>query len=282
MFITLIAMLGGCTSTTGSDSGIGIATPQPPDGRLLIEELYYTGSPPSAGTDHYFSDQFIEIVNISDEPVMLGGLMIGDLHGLAGVINNGDTPNSYAEEDPDRVYLANLWRIPGAPEDHMLEPGDSLLIAHDGTNHQPFSSVDLTGADFEAYVESGNDEDYPLVDNLESIHFTGGYDWLMTVFGPSVVLLAPEAVDELETIDRGRWSILAAPNDYVIDAVEALKDGDSGDFKRIPDAVDSGFVYVSGTYSGESVQRIRVDGVLQDSNNSSADFSLADTPAPGW
>lgn len=282
MLVPLMAMLSGCTSTTSSDSGIEPATPQPPDGRLLIEELYYAGSPPAAGTDHYFSDQFIEIVNISDDPVMVGGIMVGDAHGLAGVINNGDAPNSFAQEDPDRVVLDNLWRIPGAPEDHLLEPGDFLLIAHDGTNHQPFSTVDLTGADFEAYVEGGNDEDYPLVDNLEPVHYTGGYDWLMTVFGPSVVILAPEAADELETVDLGRWDAVAAPNAHVIDAVETLKDGDSGDFKRLPDAVDEGFIYVSGTYSGESVQRNREGGMLQDSNDSSVDFSMADTPSPGW
>ena len=281
MRAVLIALLVGCTSTKDADSGVE-AAPQPPDGRLLISELYYAGSPPAAGTDHYFSDQFIEIVNVSGEPVLLGGVMVGDVFGLAGEINRGDTPDSYAQEDPDRVYLNNLWRIPGEPDDHILEPGDTLVLAHDGTNHQPFSTVDLTGASFETYVDSGNDEDYPLVDNLESVHYTGGYDWLITVFGPSVVLLSPEAIDEMEPVNTGWWPVRAIPNEHVIDAVETLMDGDSVDFKRLPEAVDAGFVHVSGTYTGESVQRIWDGGVLRDSDDSGADFEAAETPTPGW
>ena len=35
--------------------------PLPPMGNVLIEELFYAGSPPAAGSDHYNADQFIEI-----------------------------------------------------------------------------------------------------------------------------------------------------------------------------------------------------------------------------
>ena len=285
MRITFLLLLGACASDgRQDDTGVPLAaSPESPAGRLLIEELYYLGSPPAAGTAHYYSDQFIELVNVSEVPVEVGGLLVGDVWGVAGVINNGDTPNSYAEEDPDHVYLSNVWRIPGEPEDVLLDPGASLVIAHDGTNHQPFSTVDLSGADYESYVESDGetDVDYPTVDNLEPLLFTGGYDWLMTVFGPSVVVLAPEAVDELEQVGQGWRAKQVAPIEHVIDAVETLMDADSGDFKRLPDAVDAGFVYVSGTYTGESVRRVRDGDALQDTNDSTADFEVSDAPAPG-
>ena len=281
MPITLLLALG-CESPPGDSGAPAELPPEPPAGRLLIEELYYAGSPPGAGADHYFSDQFIELVNVSDVPVEVGGLLVGDVYGLAGVINSGDQPNSYVEEDPDRVYLENVWRVPGAPEDVLLEPGASLVIAHDGTNHQPFSTVDLSGADYEAFVASEGDDDvdHPTVDNLEEIHFTGGYDWLMTVFGPSVVVLAPEAIDELEAVGPGRRQVQAAPIEHVVDAVETLMDADSGDFKRLPEAVDAGFVHVSGTYTGESVQRVWAGDALQDTDDSSADFEVSEAPAP--
>ncbi len=286
MRIISMLLLGACAGDGGQgDTGVlPDAAPEDPAGRLLIEEFYYSGSPPAAGTDHYYSDQFIELVNISEVPVEVGGLLVGDVYGLAGVINNGNTPNSYAESDPERVYLENVWRIPGEPSDVLLDPGASLIIAHDGTNHQPFSTVDLSGADYESFVDSANDNDvdYPTVDNLESLHFTGGYDWLMTVFGPSVVVLAPEAVDDLESIQRGNRDLQAAPIEHVVDAVETLMDGDSGAFKRLPDAVDTGFVYVSGTYSGESVQRVIDGDILQDTDDSGSDFVVSSTPAPGW
>ena len=116
-----------------------------PDGRLVIEELYYTGSPPTAGTDHYFSDQFIELANNSPDRIEVGGLYIADVYGAAGAINPGMTPDSYAGQG--RLVLDCVWRIPGEPEDHILEPGESIILAHDGTNHAPFSTVDMSGAD---------------------------------------------------------------------------------------------------------------------------------------
>ncbi len=250
-------------------------------GNVLIEELFYAGSPAAAGSDHYNADQFIEIYNVATEPVALGGLLIGDVYGLAGEINPGSDPDSFATSDPERVYFENLWRIPGEPEDVVLYPGETLVIAQDGTNHQPFSGIDSTGADFEAYVESsGNDEDYPLVANLESVHYTAGYDWLMTVFGPSVALLEPGSEAELEDSSVGPWwDLKSAPVARVIDALDSLMDADSGAYKRLPGSIDAGFVYVSDTYSGESVRRRLVDGVPTDTNNSSEDFEVA-VPTP--
>ncbi len=236
------------------------------------------------GADHYFSDQFVELLNDSAERITIGGLLIGDVYGLAGEINPGMEPDSYAA-DEGHVYLETVWRIPGAPADVILEPGQSVVIAHDGTNHLPFSTVDLSGADWEAYVDdSGGDDDYPTVDNLERVFFNGGYDWLMTVFGPSFVVLDLDEED-LEDFDAGPWELRRAPVDAVIDAVEALMDADSGDYKRLPDGVDAGFSYVSDTYTGESIRRRRLaddgPGALQDTNDSSADFEVVDRPQPG-
>lgn len=255
--------------------------PQAPMGRILIEELYYAGSPAAAGSDHYNADQFIELYNHSAEPVDLSGVLVGDIYGLAGEINPGYSPDSYATSDPERLYFENLWRIPGDPGDVVLNPGQTFLIAQDGTNHQPFSSVDSSGADFEAYVASSeNDADYAVA-NLESVHYTAGYDWLMTVFGPSVALLEADSIDELEdtTTEDGWWQLKSIATSRVIDAIDTLMDDDSGAYKRLPDSVDSGFIYVSGTYSGESVRRVREDGTPTDSNDSSVDFELS-SPSP--
>ena len=223
----------------------------------------------------------IELYNRSDEPVDMGGVLLGDVYGLAGEINPGYSPDSYASSDPERLYFENLWRIPGEPGEVILYPGETLLIAQDGTNHQPFSPVDSSGADFEAFVaSSGNDEDYAVA-NLESVHYTAGYDWLMTVFGPSVALLEPGSEDDLDdiTTDDGWWDLKSVPIGRVIDAIDTLMDGDSGDYKRLPAAVDAGFIYVSDTYSGESVRRILEDGVPVDSGDSSVDFELS-VPSP--
>ncbi|MEZ4321764.1 MAG: DUF4876 domain-containing protein [Myxococcota bacterium] len=231
---TALIVLAGCSGA--SPTPPVEAPPEAPAGRLRIDEVYYSGAAPAAGVDHYFSDQFVRLVNLSDVPVAAGGVLVGDAFGLAGAINGGDVPDSYATSRPDQVVLENVWRIPGAPEDVVVEPGGYLLLARDGANHQPLSTVDLTGADFETVVRpnSGNDEDYPGVPDLERVHFTGGFDWLVTVFGPSLVVLAPEAEAALEDVGDPSYDLLAAPVEHVVDGVEALMDADSGAFKRLP------------------------------------------------
>ncbi|MCP4872515.1 MAG: DUF4876 domain-containing protein [Proteobacteria bacterium] len=274
--LALVLAIAGCTPEPEPVP----LDPVSPRGRLVVEEFYYAGAAETVGADHYFSDQFVELRNDSAEPVMIGGLVLGDASGAAGEINPGMVPDGYAD-DPDHVYLENVWRIPGAPEDVILEPGGSVVIAHDGTNHIPFSTVDLSGADWEAFVEvSGADEDHPTVDNLESIHFTGGVDWLMTVFGPTIVVLELDSENDLEPFDGAWGEIRRAPVEAVVDAVEALMDGDSGDFKRLPDSVDAGFVHVSDIYTGESVRRRRDGDSLQDTDDSGADFEVRSSPEP--
>ncbi|MGB0591841.1 MAG: DUF4876 domain-containing protein [Myxococcota bacterium] len=253
-----------------------VAPTPPAVGDLLIEEFYYSGASPGGGADHYFSDQFIELVNTTDRPLDVSGVMVADVSGAAGAINPGMQPDSYRETHPALVVMESVWRI---PEGVALAPQGRLIVAHDGTNHQPFSTIDLSGADFEAYVaEHGKDDDHPTVQNLESVVFNGGYDWLMTVFGPSVVVLAPGT--PLGSVPGVFGELPTAPTSAVLDGVEAVMDGESGAFKRLPDTVDSGFLWVSGTYVGESLHRRKNGNSWQDTNDSWADFEVG-PPDPG-
>ncbi|MEQ8982251.1 MAG: DUF4876 domain-containing protein [Deltaproteobacteria bacterium] len=257
------------------DAGVCAPIPavRPRQGDLLIEELYYSGAAPAGGTDHYFSDQFIELVNASDAPLDLGGVLVADAFGVAGEINPGTSPDGFGDRRPDTVVLNSVWRIPvGA----RLEPGEQLLVVHDGTNHRPFSTIDLSGADFEAYVP-GRDEDHPTVPNLEMVVFNGGFDWLVPVFGASLVIL--EADTALGTEPGPFGPLPTAPAAAVLDGVEALMDGDSAAFKRLPSQVDRGFNWVSDTYVGESLHRIRSGGTWQDTQDSGADFMVG-PPTP--
>jgi hypothetical protein len=251
-------------------------SPLPAMGNLKIEEVFYAGSAPTEGIDRYYSDQFIQLRNISDHPVELGGVGLGDIYGLAGVINSGNTPSEFVE-DVDHVYFGNLWRIPGSGEDVLLAPGDCIRIVQDAADHQPYSTLNHLDAHYETYVESGEDHDDPVVDNLESVFYTAGYDWLVTVFGPSIVVVSPTAFDAMEIVEEGWQDVLKVPAEDVIDTMEALMDEDSGDFKRIPAELDSGFTHTSGTYTGEAVRRVSVDGVLQDTDDSGADY-VVDVP----
>lgn len=262
-----------------ADSGDTAApvVPMEPQGRLRIEEVYYAGAVPQAGIDRYYSDQFIRLRNDSDDTVAAGGLIVGDAHGLAGTINPTDAPDAHAD-DPAVVVMSNLWRVPGAPEDVLVPPGGCLLIAQDAGQHTPYSEIDLWDADFEAVVAGGHDDDDAVVPNLERVMFTGGYDWLVTVFGPTIVVFAPLDNSALTFGDR----TAQAPASAIVDTMEALMNADSGSYKRLHPDIDAGFTHVSDTYTGESVRRrSTADGHLQDTDDSTADFEVAALPEVG-
>jgi hypothetical protein len=261
-------------------------------GSLLIKEVYFTGSrTPAGGT--YFSDQFVEIYNNSTDIIYLDGLYISDIFGNSGLINTTSLPTPF-RTDTDHSYASNVWRIPGTGKQFPLNPGASIIIAQDGVNHKELnanSPVDLSKADWETYNErpDNRDADAPGVPNLEKIYFTGGFDWLLTVFGPGLIIYRTDDFQKLEKLtapgSTSTVQYVKIPNSMVIDAFEALKDAGSGSFKRIPVALDAGFVFASNTYTAESFRRktrTTINGrrVLQDTNNSTNDFELLTKPTP--
>lgn len=258
---------------------------------LVFKEVYYTASrTPSGGT--YFSDQFVEIYNNSDEVIYLDNLCIADIYGVSGQINTSSEPTPF-QSDKNNVYASSVWRIPGTGNQHPLQPGQSIIIAQDGINHKeanPTSPVDLSNANWETYNErpDGRDADAPNVANLERLYFTGGFDWLVPVFGPALVIFKVDDFNSLQKVAVPNSSLperIKIPNSLVLDAFEALQNGDSGNFKRIPAALDAGFVFASDTYTMESFRRktaTTVNGrrVLQNTNNTAKDFEKLAIPTP--
>ncbi len=261
-----LGLLGGCVEPDPEPGPAGA----PELGELLISQLYTSGAEPAGGTDFYYSDQFIELVNAGDVPLDLSGIRVADVYGAAGEINPGMDPDSFRESNPDEVVMSTVWRIPSGAR---LEPGARLVLAHDGANHRPFSELDLSSAGYEAYVEqSGGDEDHPTVPNLESVAYNAGFDWLMTVFGPSVVVL--DADTPLGEEDGPFGPLPTIPVEAVFDGVDTLMNVDSEAFKRLPDSVDSGFTWDDGPYTGTALHRLETDGAWQDTDDSSADFEV--------
>ncbi|MGY4385763.1 hypothetical protein ACVWYN_002809 [Pedobacter sp. UYP24] len=262
-------------------------------GSLLIKEVYYNGSRTLTGGT-YFSDQFVEIYNNSTDVIYLDGLYIADLYGNSGLINPTSDATPY-KNDKDNSYASNVWRIPGTGKQYPLAVGSSIIIAQDGVNHQeatlnPNSPVDLSKADFETYNErpDNRDADAPSVPNLEKTYFTGGFDWLLTVFGPGLVIFRADDFTKLEKVaipGSTQDPRIKIPNALVIDAFEALKDANSAGYKRVPVALDAGFVFAADTYNMESFRRkvsTTINGrvVLQDTNNSGNDFVKIAKPTP--
>jgi hypothetical protein len=263
-------------------------------GDLVIKEVYYPASrTPSGGT--YFSDQFVEIYNNATDTVFADGLLIADAYGPAGQINPTTVPTPL-QSQTGSVFVSSIWQVPGTGRQYPLAPGQSLLIAQDGIDHRndpngnPASPVNLANADFETFNlrPDGRDLDSPAVPNLTRIVHRGGFDWLLAVFGPGVVIFRSTNVAALDSTlvpgTTATW-VTRVPNEIVIDAFEALQNGNSGAYKRVPAALDAGYVFSSGTYTSESARRrlattIGTRRVLRDSNNSSADFEIITRPTP--
>jgi hypothetical protein len=252
-------------------------------GKLVIKQCYYTGSRTPANTN-YFSDQFHEIYNNSPDTVYVDSLCIADAFGASGQINPTTQPSQF-QNDQNNVYVNNIWMIPGTGRSHALAPGRSIIIAQDGVNHLEFNanSIDLSGADWETYKTGGNanDIDNPNVPNMVQIHVVSGFDWLVTVFGPGMVIFkVPDPIAlESATPTGSSEPRKKVPVSAVIDAFEALRDANSGAFKRIPLALDAGFTFASGTYTRESARRkvaSLVNGrqILQDTDDSGEDFII--------
>lgn len=265
---------------------------------LIIKQYYYSGCLTPAG-NAYSSDQFIEIHNNSDLVQYADGISIIE-------------HESYSLEDnywtfiEDSIVARMIFTIPGDGDDFLIEPGESVVIARNGINHQddslgnPLCPVNLVNAEFEFWVksETGGDLDAPLAVNLVENLFTfRGSDVVFHTRGGSAIALAllpgsqeekQEFIDNhqiLKDLSSTRYHGII-PNEYILDAVEVTWDEAHAIYKRFPLELDAGYTYVpAGSKSGLCVRR-KVDTIIgtryiyQDTNNSTEDFLKDVTPKP--
>lgn len=299
---------------SGFISGLGLhlgTAPELPDNELIavsaspvvFKELYYSGSAtPNNGT--YRNDTFFSIYNNSSKPQDIGNLYIGMNEfygglGEAGPLWPGEKAGNYTN-----VYLKSVWKIVAGGKSFVMQPGQTVVIATMAAPHNrdaaynPSSPVDLSGADFEAYVNDPENK-YPDLDaaNMEMAFWPDyGYLWRPSVFGQGMVLLSatpeefasftevtlPETFqDKFESEEY--WKCLKVPYEYVIDAVDLIQNEMATDTKRFSPVLDAGFATTGVIYQGLSVRRKKLsmaDGRtrLQDTNNSTEDFEINAKP----
>lgn len=278
---------------------ISVAT----SGALLFKEIYWCGSrTPSNGS--YFRDQFYEIYNNSEMVQNVRNLVIAQL----SPSNATATPPVWPDEvKDDYVFAEAMWQVPD-DKDYPLQPGESIIIAQMADDHTKESlnaacPVNLISAEFETFVaNTAIIQDNPAI-NMRMVFWPSQTpQWLTTVNGspfaiynPEEALIFNDATNEVNPVGTTtrRYKILRTA---VIDAVETLPTMAQINLKRIPVLLDAGATSVEDTYCGKSVSRkikeIKEDGrvVYQDTNNSTEDFQVNDTPvirrngakAPSW
>lgn len=275
-------------------------------GGLVIKEIYYAGSlTPSNGS--YYSDQFVEIYNNSDDTIYLDKLIVSMIDPITSnsISSWSDASGVLQEKLP--LYGFTFY-VSGTGKEHPLLPRTSAVIAQDGIDHKSDavgnanSPVNLGNATWETYVgdlNGGKDADAAAVPNLNVLYSTSTTinDFIMSVFGPALIIAKlPDNVSLTSfTSDESNYATkpgttssvkyLQIPRSYVVDAVECVNSDEKKQHKRIPSTLDAGYVYTLNTYTSKSVRRkVKqiIDGkvIYKDTNNSTQDFLLEQTPAP--
>ena len=285
-------------------------------GELLIEEVYFTGSPIEGSTSPTL-DQYIKLTNNSDHVVYADGVMFVT-NFITGTITSVGAYFEYPELT-DGLAVDNMYVIPGKGDEHPVAPGESIVLAvaaidytasyqdgDDVVEGNP-NAIDLSKADFEFYDENDiyPDTDNPDVENLiiwykksatiTSLH-NRGYE--------SYAIVIPPSGETAETImTNHHWSgtyffhfmewnfdydladddVWVIPGEWVLDAVNCCTE-DSFYQNPWPAAFDAGWTH-AGDYDrdparfGKSVRRDSKDGKLVDTNNSTNDFIPNATPS---
>ncbi len=272
-------------------------------GGFVIKEVYYAGSKTPDGKS-YYSDQFVEIYNNTNDTLYADKLCIGMLQQSGANPNNWVNPDGSIMDDLPITY--QVWIVPGIGIEHPVYPGKSFVIAQDGINHitdpngNPASPVDLSKADWETYMEiAGKDTDAPAVPNLTMMYTTSAIvqDWTLSVNGSALILFRLHV--DWQTYVANPANFKTSPGttstikyfmvnkSLVIDAVEMVQADETKRYKRLPLTLDAGYTYIDGgSYCSKSVRRkakMVVGGrvIYKDTNNSMVDFLHDLTPTPG-
>lgn len=237
---------------------------------LVINEIYYCGP---VSRSYYYSDQFVELYNSSEDTVYLDGIILCRARQY-------QHPNM---ETMDFLQAIYVFQFPGDPlvgREYPLPPKEFSVVAQDAFDHTMLpgleESVDLSGADWEFYNPYSGDWDSPAPNVINQLPENGA-DFMINLVHNAVILADGSDYYYGEFIDNGDQYI-HVPLSTVLDAVEYSANPEKQ--KEITLRVDAGFAGIGiAKYSGRSTER-RLAGF--DSNNSNLDFVNLDKPTPGW
>ncbi|MCL3779074.1 DUF4876 domain-containing protein [Prolixibacteraceae bacterium JC049] len=254
-------------------------------GGLLIKQMKFSGTEP-----RYFKDEFVEIYNNANHDIYLDGLCLGAHH--ARNVERFDN-------DMENTYVGTVWQIPGTGKEHLLKPGESVIIAETARDHtvDNDNSLDLSGAKFETFVEGVDDIDNTKSTNL--IVKRTGHSKVTSSFVKSMyqelhtklefVIFRVDDFDALKMFNceevgvTGNYLFTQIPNDKIIDAY-AVKHFYYG--VKLTTAVDKGPLDderpVDNTAWIRKVSsEINNRKILKNTNDSSEDFELINKAVPG-
>ena len=265
---------------------------------FVIKELYVSGSRTPEGKS-YAPDKFIEIYNNSDKVLFADGLCYG-----AVFPSITTRPTTFVNDKGDLLDRCPVWSyipiVPGSGKEHPIQPGESFVIALQALNHKDDqngnpNSLDLSGADWEMYVEDGKYADIPSVPNMLMQRVYKGTAISLAVRGQvSIIFRLPSNdfksifsnPDNFMIEPGGTERSFMVPWSWIIDGVENVWLDNEHVYKRLISKIDLGYIQFRGSYEKVSIRRkvkevINGRIVYQDTNNSTEDFLTNQEPQPG-
>lgn len=302
--MTLNAVENNLLLMGGIDTPCSITLDGKPSSSLVISELYFNGTM----TDWlFYKSQYIELYNNSSEVVYADGLYVASL--APGTTGSSANDIPLALDLTEKVYARKIMRVPGNGSEFPVQPGETFLIALnavDYSNGGTSTNVNLSNANIETYATSwmegsgrtGSFDDIDNIDvpNMECIYLALETGWYtLDPIAPSIAIFRnesftidlvtdPTAGDPVEIFKK--YATISV--DDIIDGVDIMLNAEKGNFKRLPTSIDAGFNYIDAYFSAKSVKRVEekvIDGtgrrILKDTNNTTNDFEVTDTPTPG-
>ena len=262
---------------------------------LLFKEIFCAG-----GKAGYTQDTYFEIVNNSDEVQYLDQLVM--LYGSAAQ----KAPNAWQASGVTDIYhqaQGPVVAFPGSGKDYPIQPGQSVVIANDATNHQTADPdgihSDLSKADWEIYLEYSRmgDTDYEAP-NLSPIFYNNAYmrAFALGFFNGAYILAKLPVTPEEYAADSTSYSTtpgttsatlyMGIASKYVLDAVEAWDRDDAEHYPYFLPKDDAHAVWAPVGFEGKALRRkvAKIENgrvYYKDTNNSSEDFLTDQPQTPG-
>lgn len=266
------------------------------DFSMIFAELFFNGETNSGQMMH--PDQYMVLFNPTQNDLYVDGLSFATAIQYSVL----EKEPFFDEYMPAKIPITGFFTIPGNGKEHLVKAGEKIVIAWTAIDHSSVAgydnAVNLSGADFEVYIPNPEnpDVDNPEVPNVtltdNVIFFPRGFfsNMLFKLENGNTSTIEAfynENISEYTAPDGSKQHILSVDADKIIDGVLT---GDRPIVTRnLPEAVDRGFILVSGCHRNELVIRkeIKVGAQIfyQDTNNSEDDFviRIGQTPYPkGW
>lgn len=276
---------------------------------FVISEIFLAGTVTPEGKQYSY-DAYFRITNNSDEVLYADRLFLAESQFMQA---------SQYDYTPDirssAVACDYVTVLPGDGDDYPVQPGETILIANNALNHAEEdrnpNSFDLSGADFECYDVSSNenflDTDNENVPNAEHYYKSSltiwtphmrGYKSYIIGYMPEDITAESFATDYYYAYTYefvyGEYSrtmngdAVYVPNSWISDAVN-MAILDQFVWNIIDPSLDSGYAYCriamdDAEAYGKAVRR-KYDsstGKLVDTNDSSADFDSRVTADPTY